>query len=437
MDVIIKNKRILIAQPLIHGINGSTVVTFELAKALQEYGAKVTVYTCDYDNPAKKLFVDNHITVDIAQNNPQYSLDDFDYIWTHSQILPLSIIEALSNKLPKKLPAFIFLHMSGMEWIPDEKPWIYDLENKLSSLSLFISEEVLEINNSMLSQTIPKAFFRNPSPKNYYNRNNKPSPKLKKVLIVSNHPPHEILEAKDILSRQYGIKVTSLGENQDNYTLISPNIIEDQDAIITIAKTVPYCLVSGTPVYVYDAFGGGPGWLNEQNFEKAKQRNFSGYQNHIYPNYVGKGFHPKNPEQIAKEIIEGYKSSLSFHQKHRKEFQKEFGIDTVLPNIFSQIKPRDIKSFSKPYANAVKLSERFAITRFELGGLSFNNNEYIKSLKTTQKNLESQNADLALFKEKAEAVFNSKAYQLFEKTIKPYKKLKGRINNEERKTRKN
>lgn len=425
----IKNKRILIAQPLVRGLNGSTLVTFELAKTLQDYGAIVTVYTCDFDNPAKEIFSKNRIKVETAQTNPKYKLNDFDYIWVHSQILPLSIIDALSNEIPNKLPIFIFLHMSGMEWIPDEKPWIYNLENNLSSLSLFISEEVLEINKPMLNQAIPKSFFRNPAPKDYFCRKHSPGSKLKKLLIVSNHPPQEVLEAKKILSQKFGIKVTSLGENQDNYTIINPTIIDNQDAVLTIAKTVPYCLVSGTPVYVYDAFGGGPGWLNEQNFEKAKNRNFSGYQNHIYPTYEGDGFQHKSPEQIANEIIEGYGTSLLFHQKHRQDFIEEFGIDAVLPNIFSQPHPRKIKKFSKPYADAVKASERFAITRFELGGSLFTSNEQIHNLEKNEKDLEKQIKKLTEFKIEAEQVFNSGAYKLFDKTIKPYKKITKRRKN--------
>ena len=99
-----KNKRILITQPLIRGFNGSTIVTLELAEEFQKLGAKVTVYTCDYAEPAKSCFVKKHIKVDAAQDNPSYKLTDFDYIWVHSQILPISLINALSTKIPAKTP---------------------------------------------------------------------------------------------------------------------------------------------------------------------------------------------------------------------------------------------------------------------------------------------------------------------------------------------
>ena len=96
---------------MIRGICGSTMVTLELAEKLQNLGATVTIYTCDYGIPAKSIFETKHLKIDTFQNNPKYKLSDFDYIWVHSQVLPLSIIDALSHKLPSKVPNFIFLHM--------------------------------------------------------------------------------------------------------------------------------------------------------------------------------------------------------------------------------------------------------------------------------------------------------------------------------------
>ena len=59
-----EGKRILIAQPIIRGYNGSTMVTFELAKYLQSLGMDVTIYTCDHADPAKSYFKKNKLKVD-------------------------------------------------------------------------------------------------------------------------------------------------------------------------------------------------------------------------------------------------------------------------------------------------------------------------------------------------------------------------------------
>lgn len=424
-----KNKRFLITQPAIRSINGSTVVTLELANQLLSMGAKVTIYTCDFAEPAKSYFESSNIKVDIAENEPKYKLTDFDYIWVHSQILPISIINELTKKLPNTPPAFIFLHMSGMDWIPDEKPWIYNLENQLSSLSLFIAEEVKKVNKPFLSPNIPTDFFRNPAPNEFTIRQHKPSKTLKNLLIVSSHPPKEVLEAKKILSDTYHINATILGEDQEEYRLFTKKLLEQYDAVLTIAKTVPYCLISGTPVYVYDIYGGGPGWLNQNNFKPAKTRNFSGYQNTEYPNYEGGVFHRKTANQIVKEIINDYNDSLSFHENNRESFLDDFMLQPVLEKLFFNIHVRKINPLSQDYANVIVLAQRIATSRFIEGGKLYERDEIIRHLNNNNQSLSQKIVKLETYRHEAEKVFSSKAYQLFNKIITPYKRIKGRRKN--------
>lgn len=426
-----KNKRFLITQPIIRGINGSTVVTLELAQELINQGAEVTVYTCDYDNPAKTYYQKSKIKVVTADENPSFKLNDFDYIWVHSQILPASIINYLNKKLPNKLPRFIFLHMSGMDWIPDEKPWIYNLENKLSSLSLFISEEVKDINIHLLDLNIPTIYYRNPAPDNYKKRNHPPKKTLQNLLIVSSHPPKEVLKAKDILTTKHHINVTILGEDQEKYELFSKSLLEKYDAVLTIAKTVPYCLISGTPVYIYDAFGGGPGWLNSQNFNLVKKRNFSGYQNFKYPNYEGDGFNYKTANQIVDEIINGYPESLNFHTKTADSFYQDFTLSSVLPKIISAVQPRRISTFDDDYAGSILAAQTFAILRFKTVGSLYTRDAHINTLTRTNHTLTQQNhqlqtkiTELEEYRHKAESILNSHAYRIFNRVIKPYKVIR-------------
>ena len=427
MEKSLKNKRFLITQPLVRGINGSTVVTLELAEELQRLGAKVTVYTCDHGEPAKNYYLQKGITVNVAKDNPDYKLSDFDYIWVHSQILPPCIIKQLSQKLPSKMPSFIFLHMSGMDWIPDEKPWIYDLENRLSSLSLFICEEVKDINQPFLDSSIPSAFFRNPSPIEYKQRDKKPSETLSRMLLVSNHPSEELLEAKKILKEKYHITIDGLGETQENYKLFNKQLLEKYDAIITIAKTVPYCLISGTPVYVYDIYAGGPGWLNQNNFNKAKERNFSGYQNFKYPKAEGGIFHFKKADQIVDEIVNGYQASLQFHQKNMLAFQEEFAIDSVLPKILSSIKPKTVKPFPEKIANSIIAAEQFAAIKFEVGGLLYIRDAKIHKLVKKQDSLLLENSILTNENRSLKEAFNAKSYKIYDTLIKPYTIIKRSI----------
>ncbi len=420
-------KRFLITQPMIRGFNGSTLVALELATTLQKLGAKVRVYTCDFSAPASAYFKKAGIQVDSISDRPNYKLSDFDYVWVHSQILPTSLVEELANARNKKRPAFIFLHMSGMDWIPDEKPWIYDLENRLSDLSLFISEEVLEVNKPLLGSNISTSFFRNPAPKEYVGIKNSHSPSLRKLLIVSNHPPKEVIEAKKRLLEE-GIDVSILGENQDNYVLMSPAILKKYDAVLTIAKTVPYCLVANVPVYVYDAYGGGPGWLNTDNFHDASYRNFSGYQNRLFPNYEGKGFSRKTPEKIARELIDGYAGAVAFQTEHHAEFLQDFSLEQVLPRLIDSVKEtRVVAPFSKDYSESIMAAQLFAANRFEMVSLLYGRDDNIRSLLKDIDNLASSNASLVQYKNATESVINSKSYRFFMFMIKPYKKIRSKL----------
>ena len=161
-------KKILITHPFLYEINGATNVALELASFLQQNGAHVTLYTNIFENPIKNYCANNSLHVDNAADNPQYHLEDFDYIWINSQTFPISLLHELSSKSNKPLPKFIFMHMSAHDYCPDEMPYIYNFEEKLSSLSLFVSEEAFgknKKNYEKLPQNIN--FYRNPAPTSY------------------------------------------------------------------------------------------------------------------------------------------------------------------------------------------------------------------------------------------------------------------------------
>lgn len=110
---------------MIYGYNGSTMVTVELARYLTDEGADVTIYAYAYDYPIKaELDNIDSFKVVVASDDESLSLNDFDYIWIHSQVLPVSIVDEMTHELPRHMPKFIFLHMSPFDWIPDERPYI-------------------------------------------------------------------------------------------------------------------------------------------------------------------------------------------------------------------------------------------------------------------------------------------------------------------------
>lgn len=80
------------------------------------------------------------------------SIFEFDYVWVHSQLIPLSFEEqpgtVSREHVPdgKRLPAFIFNHMSALDTSPDERSYILLLEEPIASAEVFVSQEARAAN---------------------------------------------------------------------------------------------------------------------------------------------------------------------------------------------------------------------------------------------------------------------------------------------------
>jgi len=228
-----------------------------------------------------------------------------------------------------------------------EKPYIHLLEEKLSSKTLFVSNESKDalIPYYKNLDDIDWSLFTNPAPTKFSNIKRKNNSKIKNILIVSNHPPTEIIKARKILNKS-GIKTVLMGEiNGDEHKLIEPDFINKFDVVITIGKTVQYCMCAGIPVYIYDIFGG-PGYLSDDNFILASDKNFS-----------GRGFDQKEPAVIVNDIQFGYKKATAYHELNRNRFINNYSIDKVLPKIIKDIKIKNIESFSLEYINYLKATK--------------------------------------------------------------------------------
>jgi len=347
----ISGSRVLITHPIISRIMGSTVVALELAEYFIQKGAAVRIYAAYADGPAKRVFDERGIpTVDGA--DPELSLSDFDLVWVHSAVLPLSFLRELNTPSSEPRPAFVFHHMSSLDAVADEFPWILGLEQALSSQSLFISPAALEANAEYFTQPPPLALFENPAPGSFCRLDYQPAAEPARILVVSNHIPDELNEACDRLVA-LGIEVTRTGDGNAVYTLVTPELLGQFDLVITIGKTVQYCLVAGVPVYVYDHFGG-PGYLNAENFESLAWRHFS-----------ARDSSPLAVDEIVDSIRGGYAAAVAFQQEQRGAFITRFALDEVAPRVLAAVQPRELgrieASTIKSYLAAQRFSSRFYI----------------------------------------------------------------------------
>ena len=337
-------KKILLTQNALRSIAGSEIVTLELASYFKQNNIDVTVFTWYYSDPIKKEFEKRQINV--VTDEFDKNLDkDFDIVWVNHQVLPMTIIKKL-NKPP--FPYFIFYHMSSLDNLYLEQPYVYNLEKQIGTTSLFVSNEAMLFNKKKYGNIFNNpAPFLNFSPETFLNPSIKPS-SSNKILVVSNHPPEEIEKAKTLLKKS-NLIVDSIGQKNAKYDLITPDLLKKYRCIISIGKTVQYCLTLNIPIYIYDHFGG-CGFLNNENYKKAQDNNFS-----------GRGFNTKKPEQIAKEITNNIDSAILFQTKNLKKFQELFSISNNIHKLISSLpKQRKTIKLSQNYINYVAGAETLA-----------------------------------------------------------------------------
>lgn len=378
--------RVLVCHSIVHDIIGSTVVTLDLATALRDHGADVTVYATFVGEPASLLFAERGIQVLDDEGLGDLSWRDLDLVWVHSQVLPQRMVEELGEPWPEDGPAFVFLHMSALHYAPDEHPYIHQLEERLSSLSLFVSEQTRDQLLPYYVDPPPHALYPNPTPRAFCASAPEPVEVPRRVLLVTNHADADLLGAREVL-RARGLTVRHVGSSGEGQQFVTPELLAEHDVVVTIGKTVQYCLVSGQPVYVYDHFGG-YGYLDEGSLPLARRHNFS-----------GRGGERRSSEQIADEILDGYGDAVAFHRDRRDAFIEELAIDRVLARVLDGLEPRRVEPFPPSYVRVVRSAQAFGSRFFHYWG--HNANE-VRNRRRLESEVEGLGHELARTREDAD-----------------------------------
>ena len=335
------NKHVLLTNLYLEKYQGSEINCLSLAKAMRALGAQVEVATLQFGAPIATEFQTNHIKVKNIQTE---ALDrtHYDLIWAHHSVVLDNLIFDKGITADK----VVFSSLSPFE--PLEAPPAY---TKLLSLCIANSNETMQQN---LSEYIPEdmcAVFPNYiSQEDFLMGRSTPETALRKIAIVSNHLADEVKQAEEILrSKHITVDIFGLGYRT---VLITPQILLQYDAIITIGKTVQYGMGLNIPVYCYDIHGG-PGWLNQRVLDKAFLLNFS-----------GRGFSRKTGAAIAEEILSGFQDAVSEAPYLRQFCQKNCILEENLSRMLEKIDIRPSVSFDrirKEYA--AKRRENMAFLR--------------------------------------------------------------------------
>lgn len=270
---------------------GSELVAIELAEELISRGVRVALAAAVVDRSFLEAIFGPDIKVYTVDE--RLDLDAFDLVYAQHSVFQIVLDGALKSGFSCVRPFLVWNHLSPIE--PLERPGPF-VEARFADLVLANSPETAD---SLVQYGIPfdtARLWPNPAPAAFADVARTP-PKSARVLIVSNHPTTEIVQAQEQLMA-LGAQVRWIGRGEDR-TRVMPDHLAEADVVLTIGKTVQYALRAGRPVYCYGPHGG-PGWLDADTHEASRLKNFSGRS------------HPsrKTGDQIASEILNGLESGI-------------------------------------------------------------------------------------------------------------------------------
>lgn len=279
MSINVVEKKILLGVYDVANYAGAELHCLQLAKTFQENGAHVEVATFNYAYPVRSEYEKNHISVkNVFFDSLDYS--EYDLIWLHHTMLADYILFQLGVSAPK----IVYNSLSPFESLDAVPAYGQYLS------ACFANSD--ETKRAMVAEGVPadkiRIFPNYVTAKMLSSAKKNANYLVKKIAVVSNHVPQEVHDAIEKLN-QNDIQVDIYGLGY-HVTLVDSELLQSYDAVITIGKTVQYCMSLCVPVYCYDIYGG-PGWIDNSILEKAFSLNFS-----------GRGFSKKTGEEIAEEI---------------------------------------------------------------------------------------------------------------------------------------
>jgi hypothetical protein len=304
-----------------HQLAGSEIVLAEIAEWLFGEGWTVEFYAVLLDESMCPDRVDGFRVAEFQPGTVDFSEADL-VICLHQMVGMISEDLLDAGLASDSWPALLCMHLSAFH--PLEAPGPF-AEQRLADLILTNSPETTVAMREFGLEDDRLRVFPNPAPESFGAATPAPSRKLKRLLLVSNHPPEEVTEAISTLAES-GVEVSFLGfEGQQRR--LTPELLAEHDAVLTIGKTVQYALRAGRAVMCYDCFGG-CGWLHDaQIMDKAEWYNFSGRDSR----------QRRSADALCKEILDGYEAARDFALKMQADFPERFRLEAGIRKILREL----------------------------------------------------------------------------------------------------
>jgi hypothetical protein len=294
--------------------SGSELVVLDLAEALLARGWQVEVFTNVVTHALARAFEGAGIPVCVEPKGLRAF--DFDLVWVQHHTAPL--LDYQLGPQSRQATRFVFAHLSP--YTEFEMPGLV-IEPLLADLVLCNSRETEAVAIGDDLEDLPRRLFPNPAPSSFCTiRRDRRVAAPRRVAAISNHLPPEVGRALSLLRDRIGAECVFVGSEGDLYGRVTPTVLAPFDLIVTIGKSVQYALAAGIPVYCYDRFGG-PGYLRDENFDRAAHFNFSGRCTRS----------PRSAEVLVQDILENYAQGLSRAARAPDpEFLLEPQLDAIL-----------------------------------------------------------------------------------------------------------
>jgi hypothetical protein len=292
-------------------ISGATMFVLELAVTLRDLDYRPEVCAFRIEDPMASELIREGVGYYNFRSAP--SLDSFDLLISHHHTLPALLAE---QERREKLGTTISVSLSPFDTL--------EMPGAISEISSLILANSPETERNLIRFGVDQSkihVFENACPRSFH-RTREPIKQLKRLLVVSNHTTPELIEATGRL-QNLGIEVTKLGL-PDAQKRVDPEILLQHDLVVSIGKTVQYAIVTETPVYVYDKFGG-PGWLTPSNYGAA-----------LFHNFSGRCCRRKlDSDSIVKEILSGHDRACSSTRQIKIESEDRFDLQSRLKHVIS------------------------------------------------------------------------------------------------------
>lgn len=306
---------ILISNQFLAARTGSELHVLTLARLFSRAGWDVTCFTLLYGHPLQADFERDGIRV-ITLGSESLLSDHYDVLFAQHRI----VAEHLWN-IDRISFGKVIVSVLGFITSAEEPPAFYPKADGF----VFVSEETRDhVRSNVALGDMPVMVFPNYAPSEYFEVSRKLPERPRRVCVLSNHPPRELHELA-ALGPARGIEVDLFGYETTSVE-VTPELVSQYDAVVSIGRTAQPCLAVGIPFYCYDQFGG-PGYITPDNVARHAYNNFSGRSERT----------KRDSEELLDDLMTGYARAARGTKELKALAREEFDLDALFARLSSFI----------------------------------------------------------------------------------------------------